>query len=515
MKYLFSGVHFTSSRAAHTYTHNIYGAGGRGVVIAKAGKKWKDSRSLTLDILAPKVVNEFDDVIIEETRMAADTLIRNIITLTAFGERFPSIDDPMFRILVDLAERTLIYSGIMGDTGAFFPKLRWIDVISGRRRKLRAFVREFRDKPLTILIERARKSKTDCLVKTIDEMKERYELDELDVTIILSDMIVGGSDTTAVSLTWAFAILVRYPEIQKKIQQEIDAFVAKEGRMPCHQDRDQFPYTVSVQKECMRYRTTTNFGIPHVSTEAFEYRGYYIPNDSTIISSMYSMHRNPAVFPDPDKFDPEQFISNTKSMYAAANGPLENRDYFNFGWGRQNWMAEVELFNVFISIFAKCTIEPTIDAQGNPEYPNIEDVKAGGIVVTPVEYKVRFVPRALKRDILYMHANLADNPNAIKPRRNIGNQSISADTHLPVRKYIYNWLDGEWVLIVLRLCTCNFSHDFTNNFILLSGVLLFRFFLDTRDSYFILLYEIFTINSCNNPKNFIVPIFPTENNPFY
>ena len=192
----------------------------------------------------------------------------NVITLTSFGERFLTTDDPMFRTLVDLAERTLIYSGIMGDTGAFFPKLGWIDIVSGRRRKLRTFVKEFRDKPFAILIERARNSTNDCLVKTIDTMKDKYELDELDITLILSDMIVAGSDTTAVSLTWAFAILVRYPEIQKRMQQEIDAFVEKKGLLPRYADRDHFPYMISVQKECMRYRTTTNFGVPHVSTEA-------------------------------------------------------------------------------------------------------------------------------------------------------------------------------------------------------------------------------------------------------
>ena len=65
-----------------------------------------------------------------------------------------------------------------------------------------------------------------------------------------------------------------------------------------------------------------------------EYKGYYIPEDSTIISSMYSMHRNPDVYPEPDKFNPERFMSNTRSMYSAANGPLENRDHYNFGWGR-------------------------------------------------------------------------------------------------------------------------------------------------------------------------------------
>ncbi|KAI9477137.1 cytochrome P450 [Zychaea mexicana] len=406
----------TSSRASHTFSHNIYGVGGRGVVIAKAGKKWKDSRTLALDILAPKFVDQFADVISKETEIAAETLIKatqtagsinplktlqlatlNVIMLTCFAERLPSTDDSMFRTLVDLAERTLKYAGLLGDIGAFFPSLKWIDKLSGRQGKLKAFVKEFRDEPLGILIERARKTPKDCLVKTIDNMKEKLHLDELDVTMILSDMIVAGSDTTAVSLTWAFAILVRYPKIQARMQEEIDTFVAKEGRLPKFSDRELFHYTVSVQKECMRYRTTTNFGVPHVSTEAFEYRGYYIPDATTLISSMYAMHRNPAVFPNPDKFDPERFMSNTKSMMAAANGPLENRDHFNFGWGRRLCpglhLAEVELFDMFISVFSKCNILPTLDAQGQPEYPNIDDVKAGGVVVTPVDHCVRFVPR--------------------------------------------------------------------------------------------------------------------------
>lgn len=50
---------------------------------------------------------------------------------------------------------------------------------------------------------------------------------------------------------------------------------------------------------------------------------------------MRNMHRNTTFYPDePEKFKPERFMSNTKTMHAAANGKLEDRDQFNFGWGR-------------------------------------------------------------------------------------------------------------------------------------------------------------------------------------
>jgi cytochrome P450 len=49
---------------------------------------------------------------------------------------------------------------------------------------------------------------------------------------------------------------------------------------------------------------------------------------------MNSMHRNPKIYTDPNTFYPERFMDNLKTMQSAANGKLEGRDHFNFGWGR-------------------------------------------------------------------------------------------------------------------------------------------------------------------------------------
>lgn len=62
--------------------------------------------------------------------------------------------------------------------------------------------------------------------------------------------------------------------------------------------------------------------------------GYLIPKGATIISNMDSMHKQSKLYPEPEKFMPERFINNLKTMQAAANGKLEDRDHFNFGWGR-------------------------------------------------------------------------------------------------------------------------------------------------------------------------------------
>lgn len=63
--------------------------------------------------------------------------------------------------------------------------------------------------------------------------------------------------------------------------------------------------------------------------------GYLIPKNSTLISNMGSMHTNAERYENPHEFMPERFMDNLKTMHASANGSIEQRDTYNFGWGRR------------------------------------------------------------------------------------------------------------------------------------------------------------------------------------
>ena len=80
-------------------------------------------------------------------------------------------------------------------------------------------------------------------------------------------MVAGGADTIAVSLCWAIVILCRHPEVQQKMRDEADLFIKTYNRLPVFSERESFPYLLSVQKECMRYRPTSPFGLLHEATE--------------------------------------------------------------------------------------------------------------------------------------------------------------------------------------------------------------------------------------------------------
>jgi cytochrome P450 len=62
---------------------------------------------------------------------------------------------------------------------------------------------------------------------------------------------------------------------------------------------------------------------------------YHIPKGSVILSSMDYMHRSSKNFKDPLDFVPGRFMHDTRPMASSANGKIEDRDQYNFGWGRR------------------------------------------------------------------------------------------------------------------------------------------------------------------------------------
>lgn len=210
--------------------------------------------------------------------------------------------------------------------------------------------------------------------------------------VLTSDMIVAGSDTVAVSLHWNFAIMCNHPEVQIKVAAEIDQFIKLHGRVPEFTERREVPYCLSVLKECMRYRPSTAFGVPHAACEDVEVDGYVIPKGAVVIVNMDSIHKQPTHYADPYAFHPDRYLKNLNTMQSSANGKFEDRDQINFGFGRRIcpgiYLAETEMFCAFIQVFARTFIEPVKGAM-----PNIEKVRNAGITLCPFPYKVKFDKR--------------------------------------------------------------------------------------------------------------------------
>ncbi|KAI8334337.1 cytochrome P450 [Chlamydoabsidia padenii] len=404
-----------SDRPVHTF-FDYYSHFGRGISCANANKKWKQARIVSLKILAPQRVRELNGLVVKE----ADNLVNQLITITArdghinpisylqssalnvvlttnFGKRVSSIEDPLFKEIMHCVDLGMKYGEAEGDLSQFLPAVKHLDFLIGKKHLFDDLITNHRDPLYKRLIKEALESDTDCLLKNVVALQEEYELDEKDIIVIMADLIAAGSDTVSVSLAWMFAILSHHPQIQKKIQAEIDGFVQAHGRLPTFEERDHLPYLISVQKESIRFRSSVPLGLPHVSTEDIVVRDYLIPKGSVLVGNTIGMHMNPDVYTDPETFNPDRFMDNTRTMSSSANGTINQRDMYLFGWGRRICpgihLAEVEMFHVCTRLFAKCIIAPPLDKTGKEVPIDLLAAKNAGIVTQPQPYQIRFIPR--------------------------------------------------------------------------------------------------------------------------
>ncbi|KAG1439431.1 hypothetical protein G6F56_012300 [Rhizopus delemar] len=212
----------------------------------------------------------------------------NVILTVSAALRLNTVDDPTFKAINHLLHFGKIHGGPMGDIGSLLPSLAWLDSLMGTEKKLREFVNTYRDPLHGKIIQDALTNDEPSLIKDLYQMKEEGLLDDKDILVFVGDMIAAGTDTTAVAIYWAFAVLSQMPVVQAKMAQEIDAWKAKNepGAIPSFQDRGEFPYMICVQKEIMRFRPFSSFGIPHMSTEDAVVDNYFIPKGTILMGSL-------------------------------------------------------------------------------------------------------------------------------------------------------------------------------------------------------------------------------------
>ncbi len=143
-------------------------------------------------------------------------------------------------------------------------------------------------------------------------------------------IFLAGHETTANTLTWTWYLLSQHPDIEALLHREIDSALG--GRVPTFKDLAALPYTRMVVAESMRLYPPA-WAIGRRAIVPFEARGYTVPARSVVLMSQYIVHRDPAFFPGPERFDPERWTPE-----AQASRPKFS--YFPFGGGARVCIGE-------------------------------------------------------------------------------------------------------------------------------------------------------------------------------
>jgi cytochrome P450 len=122
----------------------------------------------------------------------------------------------------------------------------------------------------------------------------------------VATMLLAGHETTALALTWALYLLCRHPEIEQKVRAEIAEVLG--DRPPVPSDMPRLLYTGMVIEETLRlYPPIGAFGRQAVGDDAIA--GYPIPARTKIRIKPLETHRDPELWPEPERFDPERFVT--------------------------------------------------------------------------------------------------------------------------------------------------------------------------------------------------------------
>lgn len=201
-------------------------------------------------------------------------------------------------------------------------------------------------------------------------------------------MHLGAAETTTTSLTVLTLAMIKFPEVQRRAQEEIDRVVGTD-RLPGFEDQSELPYIEAVLTEMLRWFPALPMSFPHVTSEDMVLQGYDIPKGSTVLPAVYWFTHDPASHPEPDVFDPERFI--------APRSEPDPRQVI-FGYGRRvcpgRYFADASLYINVARMLAAFKISKDTDAEGNEIEPVLGTEPGLSVRLTPFPYKL--VPRSEK-----------------------------------------------------------------------------------------------------------------------
>lgn len=221
---------------------------------------------------------------------------------------------------------TDVFEVLTARTTAFQQVPLWVPTPKNRRVRAASRVIEGFIMPLIRQRRAEGKDYGDILSDLIAAKDEETgaTLTDQEICYELKTLFGAGHETTALMLTWTLYLLAQHPEIQEQLHQEVTTVLGE--RPPAVEDLKAMPYTEQVLLESMRcFPPAWSMMVRRVKEE-IKLDGATLPAGSVLLIPMWVVHRDPRLYADPLKFDPDRFAGDWRKRYPS-------HAYFPFGGG--------------------------------------------------------------------------------------------------------------------------------------------------------------------------------------
>ncbi|KAK1877711.1 Cytochrome P450 2G1 [Dissostichus eleginoides] len=292
--------------------------------------------------------------------------VSNVICCLVFGQRF-KYEDEKFLSLLQMITKTLKFaSSPWGQMYNVFPRI--VEHLPGSHNT--AFAQ----------IEEIRGIYTNITSQEKDIPSTEFHHENLVSTVL--NLFLAGTETTSSTIRYALSLFIKYPDIQEKMQHEIDTVIGHS--CPSMENRKSLPFTDAVIHEVQRFLDIFPFSLPHYALHDISFRGYTIPKDTVIIPLLHSVLKEETHWETPWTFNPKHFLDQNDNF-------KKNPSFMPFSAGKRacvgESLARMELFIFLVSLLQNFTFScsggpDTINL--NPEFSSFANLpRSSEIIATP------------------------------------------------------------------------------------------------------------------------------------
>ncbi|KAF3452264.1 hypothetical protein FNV43_RR02697 [Rhamnella rubrinervis] len=169
----------------------------------------------------------------------------------------------------------------------------------------------------------------------------------------ITEILLATVDNPANAAEWALSEMLNRPQQLQKAVEELDSVVGKDRLVQEH-DIPNLHYINACAREALRLHPMAPFNLPHQSVSDCVVGGYFIPKGSSILLSRLGLGRNPGVWEDPMRFDPERHLKDgvLANQRAVALAEPELR-FITFTVGRRSCLGGWLGSTITVMLFAR------------------------------------------------------------------------------------------------------------------------------------------------------------------